>query len=431
MENLNHPDLQKYSATYPAGTEILAEGDEARDLYVLASGRLDVIKGGKKISEISDPGAFFGELSFLLGTVRIASVVAAEETKALCFPSAEVNTLWQQFPEFAGQLARTMAHHLYETTSVAHGFREFCDRMPDAVIMTDQNLRVLSWNQAAEKLYGRTWDQMRDQSIEDIYDNQAAFRQFMADLESLGEIREKDLKINHPAKAWCFVSTSTTILKDPKNNHQGYLFLGRDATSMQSLERKHRQIKNWLLPALMVLVLTAGILFWQRFSAPAPDFWATSPFQSSHLLNRLSKDKAVLKLALTSPLAENNQTAINEILKNYFTDFKPSLSGITGLIILDANRTVVNCYFPAAPGSSVLKGLRYDGSMFAANREKGLSIFLAERPVSTGGNGVEIALDLNLTAGDQSEQLVFRVNMELVREKYNTDVNKLAGAIAP
>jgi len=264
MEIYNHPDLQRFARSCPAGTVLLNEGDQANSLYLLIEGCLDVIKGGKKINEINEPGALFGELAFLLGTVRNASVIAAAaETRFLCLPNAEAERIWREVPEFAWKLARTIAARLHETTSVAQGFREFCDRMPDAVIMIDALHRVLSWNLAAEKLYGRTWDQMRGQTIESIYDNQAAFQQFMAVLENSNFVNEKILKIDHPRKSWIFVSTSTTVLRDPDGHIQGYLFVGRDATQQHRLEKKHHQTKHRLLPGLLALAVALGwLLHW-------------------------------------------------------------------------------------------------------------------------------------------------------------------------
>lgn len=264
METYNHPDLQRYAQTCSAGTVLMNEGDQANSLYILIEGRLDVVKGGKKIHEICEPGAFFGELAFLLGTVRNASVItAAAKTRFLCLPNQEAERIWREVPEFAWELARTIARRLHETTSVAQGFREFCDQMPDAVIMLDALHRVMSWNRAAERLYGRTWDQMRGQTIEAIYDNQASFQQFMAVLANSNFINEKILKIDHPTKSWIFVSTSTTVLRDPEGHIQGYLFVGRDATKQQTLEKNHRQTKHRLLPGLLALAVALGwLLHW-------------------------------------------------------------------------------------------------------------------------------------------------------------------------
>ena len=433
MEILNHPRLQKYARTCPAGCVIMTEGDQADSLYILIAGRLDVIKGGKKIHEINAPGSFFGELSFLLDTVRIASVIAAtEETSYLCLPNAEVNWIWQEFPEFARQLARNLAKRLYETTNVAQGFREFCDQMPDAVIMTNANYTVLSWNRAAEKLYGHPWSQMRGKSIEDIYDNQAAFKQFMAELISTEAIREKTLKINHPDKEWFFVSTSTTILKDPNDNIQGYLFLGRDATSLQRLEKKQRQVRKWLLPLLLSLTLLSGWLGWLGWHQ-VPILTRTA-YQSAenlnydHIIERLIRDTAALELALRPTLETSAPQTTRMVLADYFTVFQPELDGINGVLIMDGKKKILSSYLPTQPDNKQLIGQTYRGIKFAENVDqanKAMTIFMVSRPESVGGEAVEVVVALK----KHPASLAFRLDMGFIKDKFACNINELAQAI--
>ncbi len=66
-EIIHNKDLERYLKTYQKGDTLFLEGDESQDLYFLVSGHLEVLKGDKKIAEITEPGALFGELSFLLG----------------------------------------------------------------------------------------------------------------------------------------------------------------------------------------------------------------------------------------------------------------------------------------------------------------------------------------------------------------------------
>lgn len=430
MEICNHPNLQKYCRSCPAGTIIMTEGDQADSLYILSKGKLDVIKGGKKIYEISEPGSFFGELSFLLGTVRIASVISAtEETSYLCLPNQVVNEVWQEFPDFARDLARNLALRLHETTNIAQGFREFCDQMPDAVIMTNANCEVMSWNQAAEKLYGRHWHRMRNKSIEEIYDNQAVFKQFMAELNSTGAISEKNLKINHPDKDWFFVSTSTTILRDPNGKPQGYLFLGRDATSLQKLEKKQRRFKKWLLPMVVVLALLTGWLVIRQLTMPTRTTYLSSDTLScDHLIARLTRDTAALELALSHLLTKQDRETARMILSNYFSGFHPELSGIKGVLLLDSQQKVLCSYFPARPESRELAGQLYTGSKFSEdlfNLQKSMDIFLVSRPEIAGGQGVEMLIAMS----DQQGWLAFRLDMDLIKSKYACDINNLAKAI--
>lgn len=434
MEIHQLPELQKYARTAAAGTVIMNEGDQAESLYVLIEGNLEVNKGGKTIHEINEPGAFFGELSFLLGTVRIASIItAAEETRFLCLPNEEVDRIWEEYPEFSRHLARNIAQRLYDTTNVAQGFREFCDRMPDAVIMTDQHHRVLSWNRAAEKLYGRTWHQMRGRSIEEIYDNQASFKQFMEEVSQRSSLSEKALKIDHPGKNWFFVSTSTTVLRNPDGVIQGYLFIGRDATNLQTLEKQHRMVKGWLVPALSVAALMAlllGWLFWQGMAkAPAQSPVTRQSNGADYLLNRLQQQAAILQLALR-PYLETRQTAqVQAILVDFAKDFHPELDGVTGILLLDQRREITNSYFPRDPTGSLLPGRIYDGIDFDGNKDniKGdHAIFLVSRPGSLDGQGTEIAFRLTDNYRSPAGWLLLHLNMDAVRDKFGSDLNDLA-----
>lgn len=432
MEILNHPILQKYAKTCAAGSVIMTEGDTADSLYILIEGSLDIIKGGKKIHEINIPGAFFGELSFLLGTERIASVIAAtDNTRFLCLPNSEVDGIWEQFPDFARQLAKNLAKRLHETTNVAQGFREFCDQMPDAVIMTNADYTVLSWNKAAEKLYGRPWHRMRGKSIEDIYDNQAAFKQFMAELNAKGAIREKTLKINHPDKDWFFVSTSTTILKDPKNHTQGYLFLGRDATSLQKIDGKKWPVKKWLVPVVLGLALLAGWLTWRQLAVtPQTNHLSADNFKYEHIVARFGRDAAALELALRPALKSGDQRTARKVLADYFSDFQPELDGITGVMILDNPEKIFCGYLLAQPDNIELARQTYRGTKFSESRAGAtpeMNIFMVSRTASSGGEGVEVMVALR----KHPALLAFRLDMDLIKRKYGFDINGLAKAINP
>ncbi len=431
MKIYEQPDLQKYIQTCPTSTVILNEGDRANSIYILISGKLDVIKGGKKIYEINKPGAFFGELSFLLGTLPIASVIsAAENTSFLKIPKEETKDLWTRFPELSQNLATILAERLHETTNVAQGFREFCDRMPDAVIMTDKKCKVLSWNRAAEKLYGRPWHQMYGKSIEEIYDNQANFKHFMDKLKSHEDgLREKTLKINHPDKEWFFVSTSTTVIRDPGENIQGYLFLGRDVTSLQQLEQSHRRFRNWLLPVILGLALLTGWLSWQNFTnIPQPTYLDPDNPSCDHLIARIRQDSAALQLALRPALAGYSRNKAKQVMKDYFKDFRPESAGIKGAMVLDHRKKIGASYFPASPGADGLNGKIYQGSKFSKdifNLRSNMNIYLVSRNEAVGGPGVEVTIPLTIQKG----WLAFQLEMDLVDQKYSCDINDLAQTI--
>jgi PAS domain-containing protein len=183
-EIIHNKDLQKYLKTYQKGDTLFMEGDGSQDLYFLVSGHLEVLKGDKKIAEITEPGSLFGELSFLLGAKRTATVQAENEVRVLRIPRNEVSTFLKDFPAVAEKVTEIIARRLDESSQAIYGLRQICDKLPDAVMLTDRSGRVVAWNAAAEKLYGRDWHHMRGTSAEDIYEEPQVYRELLQEIQS-------------------------------------------------------------------------------------------------------------------------------------------------------------------------------------------------------------------------------------------------------
>ncbi len=99
------------SAPYGAGEVVVREGDPGDALYVVASGRYEIVKGEAKLRVI-EKGAVFGELALLDGAPRSASVVCVEDGQLLRIPRAEFEALLDESPELARGVIRTLLGHL-------------------------------------------------------------------------------------------------------------------------------------------------------------------------------------------------------------------------------------------------------------------------------------------------------------------------------
>ena len=88
-EIINNLSLHHYLTTFEKGKTIFLEGDPSQDLYILVSGRLDVLKGNKEICEISEIGTLLGEIPLLLDTKRTATVKTRNEAKTLRIPKED------------------------------------------------------------------------------------------------------------------------------------------------------------------------------------------------------------------------------------------------------------------------------------------------------------------------------------------------------
>ncbi|MCP4412620.1 MAG: cyclic nucleotide-binding domain-containing protein, partial [Gammaproteobacteria bacterium] len=137
LDIIKQPDMQQYAKTFVSGETLFLQGDYSQDMYILIRGKLEVYKGDKKIAEIIDPGTTAGELSFLFGSKRTASIKALNDVEVIMIPADQVKNVLHKYPSIAHQITLRLARRLEETTKIMHGLRAFNDQLPDAIIMAD------------------------------------------------------------------------------------------------------------------------------------------------------------------------------------------------------------------------------------------------------------------------------------------------------
>lgn len=422
---INNSDLEKYIATFQAGQILFLEGDDTQDLYILISGELDIIKGNMKISEITEKGAFFGEMSFLLGSRRTATTRARGDVKVICIPKEEITPFLRNFPNVAETVTKALAHRLDETSQILFGLKEFCDQLPDAVIMTNREGKILTWNTAAEKLYGRDWTQMQNKSVEEIYEEPHAYRLFLDEVESRYSVREQILKVRHPEKGIRYVSTSTTLLYDGQHNAQGVLSLGRDVTSVKKLERRYQRARIWVIPLFIVLLLfSAGVFFTYPHFLGARQNVDT---QKKVLRDQLAKDHLLLKSLLTEPMRDNDREKTQALMKEFF-DIQAARPPYNGLILIDDEKKVFDAYFRNDPTEGArMVGNSYGGIEFQGNSKslhKVLVVYRASNDQPMGSKGLEMAFELKKDDRLMG-WLIFQMDVDLLHREYGVDEKDL------
>ncbi len=95
----------------PAGATLFAEGEPGDSMYVLVSGRADVMLRGK-IVETATSGAILGEMAIIDNSPRAASVVARDECSFIAINAGRFNDLTREVPNFALHVMRAMADRL-------------------------------------------------------------------------------------------------------------------------------------------------------------------------------------------------------------------------------------------------------------------------------------------------------------------------------
>jgi len=419
---INSADLAKYILSFKKGQTIFLEGEDSQDLYVLVSGKLDILKGSHKIAEVSDAGSIFGEMSFLLEEARTASVKAGSDAKVIRIPREEVPAFLGKFPEVVKTFTKILAKRLDKTSRLAFGLQEFCNQLPDAVILTDKEGKILSFNASAERLYGRESNRMHQRPAEEIYEHPEEYRAFIEDVISRYSVQEKTLRVKHPRKGRRYISTSTTVLYDAQHNFQGVLSLGRDVTDMQALERRYRRTRRWMIPLLIFVLLMMAGVFWGY-----PHFYreyGIMDSQRTQLRDELAVDYRLLSSMIVDPLQGKNRNKMNNVLKRFFAVKEDVTTPYTGVMVLNNDKKVFDAYAlnPDEKANDII-GSSYTGIKFRGDKNsphRVLTVYRAQDDHPMGHKEIEVAFEV-FGGQERLGWLIFRLNTELMRDKYHVD----------
>ena len=108
---LINPDVERYEDK----DVIIREGNTDIDFFTLVQGGVYVVKGGKKIAEIVQPGEYFGEMSAITGEPRSASIISKGRSMVKRFPGNKLAEVIEKYPDVAKHLFSVLAARLDST----------------------------------------------------------------------------------------------------------------------------------------------------------------------------------------------------------------------------------------------------------------------------------------------------------------------------
>jgi predicted RND superfamily exporter protein len=105
----------------PAGASIIAEGEAGRNMYVLLGGSAEVRRrGSDRVIGTVGKGEVVGEMSFLTGASRSASVIATRRVEALEINAGALDRVRRRFPRVAAKvffnISQVLSLRLRDTT---------------------------------------------------------------------------------------------------------------------------------------------------------------------------------------------------------------------------------------------------------------------------------------------------------------------------
>ena len=111
---LVNPDVEEYHDN----DIIIQEGNQDKDFFKLVRGKIAVLRGGKKIAEITEPGEYFGEMAAIIEEPRSASIISSSHCVVKRYPGDKLSELIEKYPDVSRHLFKTLVNRLQKTDKI-------------------------------------------------------------------------------------------------------------------------------------------------------------------------------------------------------------------------------------------------------------------------------------------------------------------------
>lgn len=140
-----------------------------------------------------------------------------------------------------------------EVRRVERHLASIVDGASDLILSMDRNGRILTWNEAAERLSGYVAAEARERYFYEFFvdDDETDIREIISFIDTGKHARTKECPLKTKEESYIFVSWVFSPLKDSANNTAGIVAVGRDLTERRKLEMELLQTQK--LAALGVM----------------------------------------------------------------------------------------------------------------------------------------------------------------------------------
>ncbi|MFO7554759.1 MAG: type IV-A pilus assembly ATPase PilB [Desulfobacterales bacterium] len=121
--NLTKGSIPAYLASpeteeYDSKAVIFREGNRGTDFFKLVKGELIVVKDGKKIYEIVQPGEYFGEIAAITGNQRTETVISRGKSIIERYPGNKFTEVIDRYPKITKKILEKMAGRVDAATNI-------------------------------------------------------------------------------------------------------------------------------------------------------------------------------------------------------------------------------------------------------------------------------------------------------------------------
>jgi len=113
-------NLTSKMVEYPINGIICEEGADGSEMYILQSGMIDVLVGGKSVATISEPGTPIGEIALLIGEKRTATMKAKNTVVLTRIHKNDLKDIAEKDFSVIKSIGLSLAQKHYQNISKVH-----------------------------------------------------------------------------------------------------------------------------------------------------------------------------------------------------------------------------------------------------------------------------------------------------------------------
>jgi len=120
--------LDEFSKVYPPGSNVCLQGDAGDELYILRSGKLQVIINDNPITIIDEPGSIIGEMALLLSEPRTATLQSIDNTTLTAVNKKNLKAFAEAQPSFLKNISIDLSRRVMSNCTVVNDLTEIIEQ---------------------------------------------------------------------------------------------------------------------------------------------------------------------------------------------------------------------------------------------------------------------------------------------------------------
>jgi PAS domain S-box-containing protein len=225
---------------------LTGHGDYALDLKAMELGAVDYLTKGEVSASLLER-----TIRYAIGRKRIEEdlLVAQQELENKVYErTRELQQANQQLEAINEELRQEVAERKRVEQKLAYQ-AYLIENVSDAIIATDENLKMTSWNSAAETIYGWKSEDVLGRPVDDFLNvdsDKGSFSRFLSNVKETGWF-QGEVQHNRADGTPIYLEFRIVELKNDDGSIRGYVSVNRDVTQRRLMEAELSEVHRRLM----------------------------------------------------------------------------------------------------------------------------------------------------------------------------------------